>query len=158
MSFPFGEINAIIRIAVSISVILTKRIKEIVVWVFTSFEEPHFSCLPIRKSWPEYWTLAEAGKPWRTVPDTHGTLNPMTGCVIELSVSIYVEQGLANSRTPVGKRERICYHQGAPVLCTRCSARNQQTQLPRVRRDQLYSFSQNTYPLRCLCSSWNHAS
>ncbi|KAJ5183255.1 hypothetical protein N7492_000871 [Penicillium capsulatum] len=31
-----------------------------------------------------------------------------------LSISIYVEQGLANSRTPVGKHERICYYQGVP--------------------------------------------
>ncbi|KAJ6112290.1 hypothetical protein N7523_002112 [Penicillium sp. IBT 18751x] len=31
-----------------------------------------------------------------------------------LSISIYVEHGLANSRTPVGKHARICYYQGVP--------------------------------------------
>ncbi|KAJ6026426.1 hypothetical protein N7460_011243 [Penicillium canescens] len=52
-----------------------------------------------------------------------------------LSISIYVEHGLANSRTPVGKHERICYYQGLPdyreIISTEASG-SQIERLPNI--------------------------
>ncbi|KAJ5589610.1 hypothetical protein N7537_012288 [Penicillium hordei] len=52
-----------------------------------------------------------------------------------LSISIYVEHGLANSRIPVGKYERICYYQGLPdyrkIILTEASG-SQIERLPNI--------------------------
>ncbi|KAJ6118815.1 hypothetical protein N7471_013435 [Penicillium samsonianum] len=52
-----------------------------------------------------------------------------------LIISIYVEHGLANSRTPVGKHESICYYQGLPdyrkIIATEASG-SQIKRLPNI--------------------------
>lgn len=56
-----------------------------------------------------------------------------------LSISIYVENGLAHDKTPIGKHERACFYQGVPdynnIVSLEASG-DQIERLPNIRDEQ----------------------